>query len=282
MSFLNKFLFNFNKVEVYLIESDSDKEFVLDSLENENIIGIDTEFDWRNTYFPNLSLIQISTSNKIILIDCQRCKNLDYLKEILEKENRLCIFHSVRSDTTVLFTSLNIKISNVFDIQIADKLISNNEIKSYASIVEFYCSLRLSKTETNSNWLKRPFSDEQLEYAANDVKYLIQIYKKQLKVLKKLKVVKKAFEISKKEADLGNKELYISRLNKMKKNSKKEKNLFLWREKVASKLNVPPSYIYKDKQKKILFNSIMIKNEGKIFDILKNKELTKDLLKEFD
>ena len=37
-----------------------DKNFVIDSLNSEKIIGLDTEFSWRRTYFPELSLLQIS------------------------------------------------------------------------------------------------------------------------------------------------------------------------------------------------------------------------------
>ena len=58
-----------NKKTIYLVESEEDEEFVKESLEEEKYIGIDTEFNWRNTYFPELSLLQISTSSKILLID---------------------------------------------------------------------------------------------------------------------------------------------------------------------------------------------------------------------
>ena len=80
----------------------------------------------------------------------------------LENHDCLKIFHSVRSDATVLSKCLNCKCRNVFDIQIAEKLILKGEIQSYGKIVERYFGLKLDKTETNSNWLKRPLTENQV------------------------------------------------------------------------------------------------------------------------
>ena len=71
ISILKKFGFYLkNKKKIYLIESEENEEFVKESLQKEKCIGLDTEFNWRNTYFPELSLLQISTRSKILLIDC--------------------------------------------------------------------------------------------------------------------------------------------------------------------------------------------------------------------
>ena len=268
-----------NKNSIYLIDSDNDVNFLISSIENEEILGIDTEFDWRTTYFPTLSLLQISTKQKIFLIDCLKCKNLKNLKNILEDLDRLIIFHSSRSDATVLYTNLHIKVKNVFDIQIAEKIIHGGDIKNYASIVKKYFNFSLSKSETNSNWLKRPFTKSQINYAANDVRFLIKIFKKQKKILEKKNAFFTVRNLSKREVNLGSQELYISRLKKLKFKKKFAKNLFMWRENIARERNVPPSYIFKDKYfKKIL--KIYEDNTQKenIYDILKNEKLANNLL----
>ena len=92
-------------------------------LKDEKILGLDTEFDWRKTYFPKLCLLQIATKKNVFLIDCIKCKDLIFLKQILEDKKKLLIFHSSRSDATVLNTNLKIKVKNIFDIQIAEKLL---------------------------------------------------------------------------------------------------------------------------------------------------------------
>ena len=259
-----------NKKTIYLIDSDDDIDFLIFSLESENILCIDTEFDWRTTYFPILSLFQIATKDKIFLIDCLKCKNLKNLKNILEDQDRLIVFHSSRSDTTVLYTNLNIKIKNVYDIQVAEKIINGGDIKNYASIVKKYFNFSLNKSETNSNWLKRPFSNNQMEYAADDVNFLIEIYKKQIKILKKLSLAEKVFQYSKKESSLGSQDLHVSRLKKLKNVSKLTKDIFLWREKYASMKDIPPSHIFKDNKlkdltKEMSLNNLDEKSLGKFF-----------------
>ena len=278
-----------NKKPIYLIDSEEDFNFLIFSLENEKILGIDTEFDWRTTYFPILSLLQIATKDKIFLIDClhfknqENQKNLKKLKNVLEDQNRLIVFHSSRSDTTVLNTNLNIKVNNVFDIQIAEKIISGGEIKNYASIVKTYFNFSLNKSETNSNWLKRPFSKRQIDYAADDVRFLIKIHDKQKKILKKKNAYFTVKDLTKKEVSLGSQKLYIPRLRKFKSNKKIEKDLFMWRENMAMERNVPPSYIFKDKHfKKILKACDENIQKDTIFDILKNEKLANNLIESIE
>lgn len=273
-SFLKKLGFKLkNKKTIYSIDSSDDISFLIFSLENENILGVDTEFEWRNTYFPILSLLQIATKDKIFLIDCLKCKNFKKLKNILEDQDRLIIFHSSRSDTTVLFTNLNIKVKNAYDIQVAEKIISGGDVKNYASIVKKYFYFSLNKSETNSNWLKRPFSNNQIEYAADDVNFLIEIYKKQIKILQKISMDEKAFQYSEKESSLGNQDLYVSRLKKLKNASQLTKDIFLWREKYASIKNIPPSYIFKDNKLKDLTKEMRLncKDKKKLDKFFKDK-----------
>ena len=91
----------------------------------------------------------------------------------------------MRSDSTVLSKCLNINLQNVFDVQQAEKFLTEGEIFSYSHIVKKYFEIFLEKSETNSNWLKRPLSENQIKYAADDVDYLIKIFDFQRKILKK-------------------------------------------------------------------------------------------------
>ena len=172
----------------------------------------------------------------------------------------MIVFHSSRSDTTVLYTNLNIKVKNVYDIQVAEKIIHGGDIKNYASIVKKYFNFSLNKSETNSNWLKRPFSNDQMEYAADDVNFLIEIYNKQIKILQNLSLDQKALQYSKKESSLGNQDLHVSRLKKLKNVSKLTKDIFLWREKQASMKDIPPSHIFKDNKLKDLTKEMNLSN----------------------
>lgn len=264
-----------NKKELNLLEIELSKN---------KIFALDTEFDWRTTYFPKLSLIQISLDGNLFLIDCLKVNPEKILKKYLENKNILKIFHSVRSDTTVLSKCLGCITKNVFDIQVADKILSNAEIQAYGKIVKKFFNITLKKTETNSNWLKRPLSNSQIEYALDDVDYLLEIYGYQKKMLIKIGQLKKTLSISANEASLGNESLKKLRLKKKeKKLSKRNKEIFLWREEIAETENVPPTFIFKDKflQKLSIIKPEDIHAKTKIMTIIGDTDLTNRFIKTF-
>ena len=245
---------------------------------------MDTEFDWRTTYFPKLSLIQITANSKLFLIDCLDVDASKILKKYLENSFYLKVFHSVRSDATVLSKCLNINTLNVFDIQVADSLLQNSDVRSYGKIVKSFLGIELKKSETNSNWLKRPLSDNQIQYAFEDVDFLLEIYSSQKKKLKKQGNYNEVLSKSEQEATLGNASLKKLRLKKLKKKlSLKDQKIFLWREEMAEKDNVPPTYIVKDKYLKKL-SKIKIKGEfskKEIMKIIGNSRITENFISEF-
>tara|TARA_B100000242_G_scaffold139804_1_gene99268 strand:+ start:999 stop:1859 length:861 start_codon:yes stop_codon:yes gene_type:complete len=278
---LIKIFFNFSvfNKKIEFISCEERFENLIIDLQQEKYLAIDTEFDWRNTYFPKLSLIQIGTTKNIYLIDCLNEINLSSLQNLLNDKKIIKIFHAVRSDSTVLSTAANLRVNDCFDVQMAEKFLSEGDLKSYAKIVLKYFGLKIDKSQTNSNWLKRPFSNNQLSYAANDVRFLIEIHKKQIKALKKRNLEEKILESSKKESSLGNEELYVSRLKKLKSSEKLAKDLFLWRENKAIENNIPPSFIFKDKFFKKLLKSFQNEiSKEKILKILNNENLTNDLI----
>lgn len=278
---LIKIFFNFSvfNKKIEFISCEERFENLIIDLQQEKYLAIDTEFDWRNTYFPKLSLIQIGTTKNIYLIDCLNEINLSSLQNLLNDKKIIKIFHAVRSDSTVLSTAANLRVNDCFDVQMAEKFLYEGDLKSYAKIVLKYFGLKIDKSQTNSNWLKRPFSNNQLSYAANDVRFLIEIHKKQIKALKKRNLEEKILESSKKESSLGNEELYVSRLKKLKSSEKLAKDLFLWRENKAIENNIPPSFIFKDKFFKKLLKSFQNEiSKEKILKILNNENLTNDLI----
>lgn len=270
---------NFFRKNFFLIDDEIKLDDLIEKIKSLKVISVDTEFEWRRTYHPRLSLIQICDGNDVFLIDCLLCKNIEKVKFIFESVQILKVFHAVRSDTTVLFSSLGIKTNNVFDVQIAEKIINNLYVKSYSYLVEKYINLSINKSETNSNWMKRPFSNNQLKYASEDVEFLIDIYTKQNKLLDKKGKLKEAFYLSKEEAGLGNQELYISRLQKIKDKSEIDEKIFMWREKLAKKKDIPTSFILSDKKLKKLSKRFFQEGlESDLSDLIDNNEHFEDFL----
>ena len=104
---LFRLLFNLShKKKIFYITEDTDLHHVILDLRKEKFICVDTEFEWRRTYFPIISLIQIATKKKIYIVDCLKCKNLSELENIFSDDKKLFIFHASRSDTTVISKSL--------------------------------------------------------------------------------------------------------------------------------------------------------------------------------
>ena len=270
---------NFFRKNFFLIDDEIKLDDLIEKIKSLKVISVDTEFEWRRTYHPRLSLIQICDGNDVFLIDCLLCKNIEKVKFIFESVQILKVFHAVRSDTTVLFSSLGIKTNNVFDVQIAEKIINNLDVKSYSYLVEKYINLSINKSETNSNWMKRPFSNNQLKYASEDVEFLIDIYTKQNKLLDKKGKLDKAFYLSKEEAGLGNQELYISRLQKIRDKSEIDEKIFMWREELAKKKDIPTSFILSDKKLKKLSKRFFQEGlESDLSDLIDNIEHVEDFL----
>ncbi|MDC3012096.1 ribonuclease D [SAR86 cluster bacterium] len=270
---------NFFRKNFFLIDDEIKLDDLIEKIKSLKVISVDTEFEWRRTYHPKLSLIQICDGNDVFLIDCLLCKNIEKVKFIFESVQILKVFHAVRSDTTVLFSSLGIKTNNVFDVQIAEKIINNLDVKSYSYLVEKYINLSINKSETNSNWMKRPFSNNQLKYASEDAEFLIDIYTKQNKLLDKKGKLKEAFYLSKEEAGLGNQELYISRLQKIKDKSEIDEKIFMWREELAKKKDIPTSFILSDKKLKKLSKRFFQEGlESDLSDLIDNNEHFEDFL----
>lgn len=282
---LNKFYFRFRKNKNFVyVECPKSKEIFLEEIKDKNFFGIDTEFDWRQTYFPILSTVQVSSNKKIFIIDTLKIENLNFLKDFLQNKKNFFVFHSLRSDSTVLSKCLGIRVNNCFDIQIAEKCLSNNETKSYGRIVKEYTNIELTKSETRSDWLKRPLTLNQLKYAREDVDFLLDIYNIQKKKLKKNNLLETAQRLSNNESLLGQEPFKESRLNKIKnKLNLRERDIFIWREELAELENIPPSYIFKDKDlKKICrINSKDKKFKGKIMKIIGDSGLVDTFIKDF-
>ncbi|MBT8146326.1 MAG: HRDC domain-containing protein, partial [Gammaproteobacteria bacterium] len=85
------------------------------------------------------------------------------------------IMHSCGEDLGLLRHSLDTLPARLFDTQRAASFVGYDYSLSYQSLVKAELGLDLPKGETRSNWLRRPLAESQLEYAALDVEYLIEL-----------------------------------------------------------------------------------------------------------
>lgn len=142
-------------------------------------ITMDTEFIRRNTYFPQLSLIQVGVPDQAYVIDFTAFKREDLtpLMEVLRSPLIIKVFHSAGQDCEALYHALGRFPFPLFDTQIAAALLGMGGCIGYEPLVHACLGLHIDKTCQQSPWLKRPLTEEQITYAAHDVIYLIDVYR---------------------------------------------------------------------------------------------------------
>lgn len=216
--------------------------------------AVDTEFLREKTYFPELCLIQVATPELIACIDPLQLPDLEPLQNFLVDSTVVKVMHASSQDLEVLFLSTGKLPRPLFDTQIAASLLGYGEQLGYAQLVVKILNHELDKSQTRTNWATRPISKEQLQYALDDVRYLMEIYPKlvqEMEVLGRMgwmeEEVKSLLEPEKYQAQP---EQAWKRVSGHQRASPREllilRELAAWREKMALKKNRPRRWIMKD------------------------------------
>ena len=139
-------------------------------------IGLDTEFIRERTYWPQLALVQMAVGEHILLIDPLQPGMTAALRPWLEDTSITKIMHSASEDLVAFQHACGSLPRPLFDTQIGAALAGIGGGMGYQKLVAEVTGVTLPKGETRSDWLKRPLSDAQLEYAADDVEYLFAMH----------------------------------------------------------------------------------------------------------
>lgn len=142
---------------------------------DETAIAVDTEFMRTNTFYAKIGLLQIADRDSINLIDPLEIRDWDAFRQLLTNSSCLLVVHSAGEDLNLLLTHIGCLPKNLFDTQIAAAFLGLGFSLSYQALVELLVGITVEKGETRSDWLRRPLSANQLQYAANDVVYLLEI-----------------------------------------------------------------------------------------------------------
>lgn len=148
----------------------------LDGWLQEPAIAMDTEFMREKTYYPELALVQLGRPGEVLLLDAPALGAHPALLQLLRAPT-LKVMHSASEDLQALLHACGELPRPLFDTQIAAGLAGMDPGLSYQKLVEQLCGIRLEKGETRSDWLRRPLSQAQLNYAADDVRYLLDPWK---------------------------------------------------------------------------------------------------------
>ncbi len=154
----------------------------LHSLAAQPVVGIDTEFLRERTYFAQLCLLQLSGADEACCVDTialEAAHALDEstlapLRRLMNDPSVCKVIHAARQDLEVLAPTCG-TVSNVFDTQLAAALTGLAPQVGYAALVETLLQVKLHKTQTRTDWSRRPLSAAQLDYALDDVRHLLPL-----------------------------------------------------------------------------------------------------------
>jgi ribonuclease D len=144
------------------------------------IIGLDTEFLRERTYYAQLCLLQVSTERDAYCVDTLALQAADpqqafaSLRPVMADTGICKVLHAARQDIEVLWPHTG-AIHNVFDTQLAAALTGAPAQVGYAALVDELLQVHLHKSETRTDWSRRPLSTAQIDYALDDVRHLLPL-----------------------------------------------------------------------------------------------------------
>ncbi|MDD1609778.1 MAG: ribonuclease D [Methylococcaceae bacterium] len=139
-------------------------------------IALDTEFLREKTYYPKFCLLQIATLDWVACVDPIALPDLSTLFEAIYNPAIVKVFHSCRQDLEIFFQITGKLPEPIFDTQVAAPLLGFQDNPGYAMLVSSLLNVNLTKAHTRADWSKRPLTADEIDYAADDVIYLCQIY----------------------------------------------------------------------------------------------------------
>lgn len=149
---------------------------VIESARTHDAVAVDTEFVWERTYYPQLCLVQLAFPDGAVhLVDTLAVDDLSALGLLLADASVTKILHDAEQDLTILRRATGSAPLNVFDTQRAGGFVGLTSTLSLQNLLREVLGVQLAKTETRTDWSRRPLSDSQLEYAEDDVRHLVPL-----------------------------------------------------------------------------------------------------------
>jgi ribonuclease D len=158
------------------IDSIEDLAFLNKELLQKSHVGVDTEFRRTTKDNMRLALLQINDAEEIYLVDTVLIEDPQEHASFLFSESVTKIFHSCKEDIEAIYAWTGQIMVSLFDTQLADAFLNGHYSIGYQGLVEEKLGITVDKGETRSNWIRRPLRDSQLNYAASDVEFLIELY----------------------------------------------------------------------------------------------------------
>jgi ribonuclease D len=216
--------------------------------------GFDTEFVGEDTYHPRLCLVQVATAEHLYLIDPLSVGSLDAFWQLVVDPANLVVVHAGREEVRLCRLWSGQNPGNLFDLQIAAGLAGHPYPLSHGSLVSQLLRVQMAKGETLTEWRTRPLTQAQIQYAFDDVRFLLPLWRLLTARLEKLERLSWAQEeFQRHAATVSPEEPVVAKWRKLRGLGSLDRRrlavvreLYAWREEVAARTNRPARTIIRD------------------------------------
>ena len=166
-------------MEILYCASPAELEALCRRLRDAPALAVDTEFLREKTYHARLCLLQLASDELVAVVDPLAVPDLSPLLDVLYAPSVLKVMHAARQDLEILHRLRGRPPAPVYDTQLAAALLGHPEQVGYGALVAAELGVELDKGQARTDWARRPLEPEQLAYAADDVRYLLPLYRRQ-------------------------------------------------------------------------------------------------------
>jgi ribonuclease D len=167
------------RLEYRWIDRQVDLDEVVSTLLDQPRYALDTEFHRERTYYPKLALVQVAwrsaDGQQVALIDPLAVDVASFDK--LFASESLCVIHAAQQDLDVLTHAVGSVPTRMFDTQLAAGFLGYGT-PSLVSLLQGELGVTPAKGDRLTDWLRRPLTDSQRQYAAVDVEYLLEVHER--------------------------------------------------------------------------------------------------------
>ncbi|MFH7826398.1 ribonuclease D [Kluyvera chengduensis] len=158
-----------------MITTNDELSTLCDAVRQTTAVALDTEFVRTRTYYPQLGLIQLFDGERTALIDPLNITDWSPLQAILQDRNITKFLHAGSEDLEVFMNTFGSMPQPLIDTQVLAAFCGRPMSWGFAPMVAEYSGVELDKSESRTDWLARPLTARQCDYAAADVWYLLPI-----------------------------------------------------------------------------------------------------------
>lgn len=162
--------------EIGWVDNDEALARLVAALGETSIAAVDTEFVREKTYYPQLCLIQIGTGAQVACVDCLAGLDLEPLFGRLFDASFTWVVHSARQDLEVIFQRTGRMPPHVIDTQVAAALTGYAPQVGLEGLLQRAVGVELGESFARTDWSRRPLPEAALQYALDDVRYLLQAW----------------------------------------------------------------------------------------------------------